>query len=743
MHGVDVPDEGDVGGEGEAFDDGLQVAGEGADALGAHEELEAVLAVGLGERGGAGFAHLHAFGQAFAQAAGGGLQGELGLGLVLAAAGEEEDVGERGVEELAAVVELLAGVAVVVVVPGVLDGGAVRGVGLDEDLAKLLATTGATGDLDEELEGALGGAEVGEVEGEVGVEHADEGDVGEVEPFGDHLGADEEVDFLGAEVAQGVAELVLALHGVGVHAGDAGLGEGGAHDGLGALGAEAGEFDAGIAAGGAFGGREAAGAADVADEAVVGPVEGHGDAAVLALDGLAAGFAGEGGVEAAAVDEEDDLLAALEAVGDGEAEFFGEAGGVGGGDAGAFAAGQAHVHDADEGEFFAVGAVLHAQELVLAAAGVFEGLEAGGGAAEEDDAAFQMGAHDGDVPGLVTRRFLLLVGGLVLLIDDDEAEVFEGGKDGAAGADDDVGAAFMDFEPFVVALAIAEVAVEDGDAVLAVGETGFEALDGLRGEADFGDQDEGGFAGGEHAGDGLQEDLGFAAAGDAVQEQGAGLGGVGEGVLHGFQGGGLLGGEGERGAGQEFLVLKGVALDAHLAAGDPAVGQQRLQVTGGARQLVAQVAEHGLAAAGAEEFEDAGLHGGAAGELFEVGPGAVADEGEVAVGDEGFGPVAHGFGQHGAEDLADGGDVVVGDPMGELQQGGAEDGAGADDLEQRFEAVLMGRVVEQVEDDGRDLAALDRHEHAGTDGDAVAPLGGDGVVELEPGGVIEEDAGHA
>jgi hypothetical protein len=49
------------------------------------------------------------------------------------------------------------------------------------------------GGLREELEGPFGGAEVGYAEADVGVDEADEGDVGDVVAFGDHLGADQDV----------------------------------------------------------------------------------------------------------------------------------------------------------------------------------------------------------------------------------------------------------------------------------------------------------------------------------------------------------------------------------------------------------------------------------------------------------------------------------------------------------------------------------------------------------------------
>ena len=43
-------------------------------------------------------------------------------------------------------------------------------------------------------------AKIGDVKRSVQAEHADEGDRGEMETFGDHLGADEDVGFMGAEL---------------------------------------------------------------------------------------------------------------------------------------------------------------------------------------------------------------------------------------------------------------------------------------------------------------------------------------------------------------------------------------------------------------------------------------------------------------------------------------------------------------------------------------------------------------
>jgi len=145
------------------------------------------------------------FGEVFGEFAVEGLEGELGATFVGGSCEEEGEVGEGGVAELLTHIEFLGDEAIEVVVTGELDGGTVWSGSLDDDFAGQVAATGAAGDLGEELEGALAGAEVGGVEGEVGIEDSDEGDVREVESLGDHLGAEEDINLLGAEVAEGIA----------------------------------------------------------------------------------------------------------------------------------------------------------------------------------------------------------------------------------------------------------------------------------------------------------------------------------------------------------------------------------------------------------------------------------------------------------------------------------------------------------------------------------------------------------
>lgn len=84
----------------------------------------------------------------------------------------------------------------VVVLGGVDDGEVFGSVGLDVDFTGGVAASGASGDLGEELESCFGGAEIGEGESGVCVDDADECDAGVVVSFGDHLCADEDVDFV-------------------------------------------------------------------------------------------------------------------------------------------------------------------------------------------------------------------------------------------------------------------------------------------------------------------------------------------------------------------------------------------------------------------------------------------------------------------------------------------------------------------------------------------------------------------
>ena len=93
-------------------------------------------------------------------------------------------------------------------------------VGLDDDLAGAITTTGTAGDLLQQIVGALPCAEVRQLEGEVGIDHAHKGNLGKVEALGDHLGAQQHRAIGGIELFKQLLVRVLATRGIGVHAND-------------------------------------------------------------------------------------------------------------------------------------------------------------------------------------------------------------------------------------------------------------------------------------------------------------------------------------------------------------------------------------------------------------------------------------------------------------------------------------------------------------------------------------------
>jgi len=104
------------------------------------------------------------------------------------------------------------------------------------------------------------------------------------------------------------------------------------------------------------------------------------------------------------------------------------------------------------------------------------------------------------------------------------------------------------------------VGVEDGDLVDEGVEAGFESLDGLGGEGDFGDEDDDLFAEVEGGLGGLEVDFGFAGAGDAVEEDGFWFFGV-EAFDNDLVDFGLFVIQGEGLGGDEGFVGVGVAAD--------------------------------------------------------------------------------------------------------------------------------------------------------------------------------------
>ena len=140
------------------------------------------------------------------------------------------------------------------------------------------------------------------------------------------------------------------------------------------------------------------------------------------------------------------------------------------------------------------------------------------GAAGEQQRALELRPPLRDHARVVAGVALLLVGRVVLLVDDDQPEVLERREHRRARADAHARLAPAHPPPLVVALALRQLGVHDRDGVA-------EALDeaprGLRSQRDLGHEHDRRLAALERRGHRAQVDLGLAAAGHAVEQQGA------------------------------------------------------------------------------------------------------------------------------------------------------------------------------------------------------------------------------
>ena len=181
-------------------------------------------------------------------------------------------------------------------------------VGLNDDFALEFATTCTASDLGEELKGALASAKIWHMQTEVCVEHSYEGDVGKVEAFGDHLGADDDVDFTLAEFLQGITERVFAAHGIGVDAGDSCLWKYFFDDTFNLLSAVALAANSCVATLRTFFWWEGLVTTHVADEPVITSVVGERNGTMATFADVATAWALNGAGESTTIEKQDDLL---------------------------------------------------------------------------------------------------------------------------------------------------------------------------------------------------------------------------------------------------------------------------------------------------------------------------------------------------------------------------------------------------------------------------------------------------
>lgn len=110
--------------------------------------------------------------------------------------GQHQDVPKGRLVPQAAQLDFLLIEAVIVLAGGETDDVVVRGVGLDHRSPPLLPAAGPAHHLGDQREGALPGAEVGGIEGHICVHHPHQGHIVKVQPFGHHLGPNQDGDAL-------------------------------------------------------------------------------------------------------------------------------------------------------------------------------------------------------------------------------------------------------------------------------------------------------------------------------------------------------------------------------------------------------------------------------------------------------------------------------------------------------------------------------------------------------------------
>ncbi len=76
---------------------------------------------------------------------------------------------------------------------GIADGIVLGVKGLDDNFALAFGASAASGNLRDELKTTFSRAEVGDIQRDIGVDYAHQGDEWKVQSFGDHLGAEENV----------------------------------------------------------------------------------------------------------------------------------------------------------------------------------------------------------------------------------------------------------------------------------------------------------------------------------------------------------------------------------------------------------------------------------------------------------------------------------------------------------------------------------------------------------------------
>ena len=429
--------------------------------------------------------------------------GALRLGL------QQHEPPERWIAEALASRELGLRERHVIVRSGGADRVVIREVRLHDALPTRRAAPRSPEHLHEQFEGALGRCEVGKVEHGVGVHDAHERNAGKVEPFGDHLRADDHLRAATAHFLEERRMRALGTHRVAVESHQRRAGDSSAHIVLDALRTHAEMPDARAPALRAHRRRCGATAAAMADQRAV-DVIGEGDLARGARRDVAAVAAEHDRREPAAVEVEDGLLAARDCAPQRDGERARERAAIAGAQL------ETKVDDRRWRHHEVADALRQREQTQGAGRGGVIRDDARRRAAQDDDATGKAPERESGVDGVVARGRLLFVRRLLLLVDDDKPRMFERREERGPRADDDIGHAVEDASPFVEPLARAQRRVKERDAIA---ETRDEARHDLGGEGDLRHKHDDAEPASQRFRRGAQVDLGLPARGHTVEQE--------------------------------------------------------------------------------------------------------------------------------------------------------------------------------------------------------------------------------
>ena len=393
----------------------------------------------------------------------------------------------------------------------VVDQRAIQGMvgilGLDQHFAGQFGAPAAAADLHQLREETLGRTKVGGEQGGIGADRADQGQQRKIMALGQHLGADQDVGLTGMDGGEQGLPFLRRARRIAVDAQDAGFGKAFDEHGFEALRTAPEGQQVDVAAIGAGARHARFEAAVVAAQAPVRQVQHEVGGATLAARDPAAGRTGQHRRIAAPVEEDQALLAALEAQlqagqqrrGKSFLQFLAP-----------------RVDDAHHGHGLGHRALGQFQQAIAARRGVMESFQRRRGGAEHDRDVQLVRAPDRHIARRIAQAFLLLEGGVVLLVDHDQLQARQRHEHGEPGAEHDVGVTRERFEETARARRIGHAAV--GADHMRGGEARRDAAFQLRREGDLGHQHQRLAATGEDGIDGTQIDLGLAATGDAVQQ---------------------------------------------------------------------------------------------------------------------------------------------------------------------------------------------------------------------------------